>query len=1397
MLRTGHLLTISSLTTSGLGVLFWVIATRNYGTATVGTAYSAVAAMTLLAAVGQLNLDAVMTRFVPAAGPHVRRLVALAYAAAFAVALAAAAAFVLLVPMLSRGLSFLHAPALGAAFVLGTAAYALFVVQDGVLTGLRRPGWVVVENAAFALAKIILVVVLTRTALRGQGILMSWIIALVVCVAVTNIVLYPRLRGTVRGPRDARTLSDRSGLPGVRYIAGTYIGQMFWMAAGTLPPIMVLDQLDATRSGYYSLAWLIANTLFLISINMGLSLMVEVARNPDRIDGFRRMLRHSARLVAAGAAVLIVGAPYLLRIFGVQYSHNAVGLLRVLALSALPAVIIMAAVSVACVEQRMSRVVVIYGMVSALVLGLTAVLLPIMGLIGAGVAWVAATTLTAAALLLRRDLWYPGRRSNRSPAPADAAAVSASDGGAPASAAAPGRQELGEPAPEPEPEREPEAAVESGPPAPAPPVPQTLTVIVCAFTTDRWDDVRAAIDSLSRQTHRPEQVLLVIDHCPPLFERARGEFAGVQVLRSTGEKGLSGARNTGVRAATGDVVAFLDDDAVADREWAERLLAPYADPDIIGVGGCAQPSWDEPRPRWFPREFDWVVGCSYRGLPRIPAQVRNFIGANMSFRRDVLMRLDGFRPDLGRIGTRPLGGEETELCIRAADAFGGSLLLYDPSAVVHHRVRAERGRWRYFRARCYAEGLSKAAVSRHAGAGQALASERTYLRRTIPSAFLRPLRRGAGHQGWATLPALVIGVLWTVAGYLRERADGPLRTGKAAALPAETETIRTFDRVAKTVALAALPAALGLWLYSLTRFRLAGISDLGLVTALPVPYWAALALLTAGFAATIVGRARTSVALPVGYVLVLIAVLHATPALVYPHLRYAWAWKHVSIVDVLLSRHSVPNVPDSSSMAAYSQWPGFFTLNTLLVHMTGASSAEAYAAWGPPLFNTLMIVPLILLYRSITGWRRLLWCGVWIYFISSWVGQDYFSPQAYSFVLYVLFLAVVVRRIGKPSAAVPGAADDAPGPVRARPAPSARFPRAELGLLLLIAAAIDSSHQLTPIMLVTVLAALMIQRRYRGALLPLFCGVALLTVAWNATVGRPFIAAHLSSLIKAIGSLDANTGTAFTSLSSISGDQTFIGWVDRVLTAGIGVLGVIALLRRPRLRSPLGWLALSPLVLVGMSDYGGEITFRMYLFALPAFALLVAALLLPAQAGRASLRPAAARAGALARPALVCTAFVTLLSGLIFAYYGKEAANYFTDDEIAASEYVWTHAKPGEVVIAVNGDYPAAYTNYPDHNVVFFGVQNPGLVKQVTADPVEQVATLATVSPDLVGYIILTRSQEIQARQTGALPPGAFDQIRGALDASPATPVVFQNADASVYRIDLQSIATPHRHGPS
>jgi len=247
---------------------------------------------------------------------------------------------------------------------------------------------------------------------------------------------------------------------------------------------------------------------------------------------------------------------------------------------------------------------------------------------------------------------------------------------------------------------------------------------------------------------------------------------GVVVLPNIGSRGLSGARNTGVAAATGDVVAFLDDDAAAEPDWLERLTEHYADPSVVGVGGLVEPRWTTGPPRWFPAEFGWVVGCSYTGLPLVTATVRNPIGANMSFRRDQLLAVGGFATSVGRVGTDALGCEETELSIRLASRFPSTRILHEPSAVVHHCVSVERERWTYFRRRCWAEGLSKAEVSRLSDPRRALASERGYAFRTVPAGAARDVAAAVRERDPSRLARAAVGVTGlavTAAGYFSGR----------------------------------------------------------------------------------------------------------------------------------------------------------------------------------------------------------------------------------------------------------------------------------------------------------------------------------------------------------------------------------------------------------------------------------------------------------------------------------------------------------------------------------------------------------------------------------------------------------------------------------------------------
>ena len=204
--------------------------------------------------------------------------------------------------------------------------------------------------------------------------------------------------------------------------------------------------------------------------------------------------------------------------------------------------------------------------------------------------------------------------------------------------------------------------VEARPKSSAP--PPTVAVVICARSEVRWDDLVAAVESVKQQTYRPAEIVLVIDHNPALQRRSTNELTGVTVVPNDNEEGLPGARNAGVAAASSEIVAFVEDDAVAERNWLAALVAPYADPHVLGVGGQVVPIWQTRRPNWFPAEFDWVVGCSYHGMPAERTRVRNFSGASMSLRRRLLVESGGFDVGLSRIGTRPLGCDETEICAR-------------------------------------------------------------------------------------------------------------------------------------------------------------------------------------------------------------------------------------------------------------------------------------------------------------------------------------------------------------------------------------------------------------------------------------------------------------------------------------------------------------------------------------------------------------------------------------------------------------------------------------------------------------------------------------------------------------------------------------------------------------
>jgi glucosyl-dolichyl phosphate glucuronosyltransferase len=322
-------------------------------------------------------------------------------------------------------------------------------------------------------------------------------------------------------------------------------------------------------------------------------------------------------------------------------------------------------------------------------------------------------------------------------------------------------------------------------------VSPAVSVIICCHSTERWPDLVRSIASVQRQRRPANELILVVDHNEPLLNRARSTFDGVDVIPNAEDVGLSGARNTGVRRSNGQVLVFLDDDAEAEPDWLEVMLKAFDEPLVIGAGGFARARWRDGAPAWLPDEFLWVVGASYRGLPRERAAIRNPIGVSMAFRRQAFEIAGGFAHGIGRLGAIPLGCEETEFAIRVRQAAPESLIVYVPEARVDHHVASHRATWRYFFARCWAEGISKAIVAANVGRTDGLASERLYVTRTLPRGVLAGLRSTAhgDPSGLARSLAIVAGLAVTTAGYVRGRmgaepnrrrnADNPLHARRA------------------------------------------------------------------------------------------------------------------------------------------------------------------------------------------------------------------------------------------------------------------------------------------------------------------------------------------------------------------------------------------------------------------------------------------------------------------------------------------------------------------------------------------------------------------------------------------------------------------------------------------
>jgi hypothetical protein len=558
------------------------------------------------------------------------------------------------------------------------------------------------------------------------------------------------------------------------------------------------------------------------------------------------------------------------------------------------------------------------------------------------------------------------------------------------------------------------------------------------------------------------------------------------------------------------------------------------------------------------------------------------------------------------------------------------------------------------------------------------------------------------------------------------------------------------DVAAAALTAAVIAAVLTLWAASLPLVHTEDMGATGLVSVLPVPMFVALGLLTVSMSVCL-GRRGFDTRLFAIHVAVLIFILYATPAVVEPEPSFEAAYRHVGIADLIGRTGGVDTAIDG-----YFSWPGFFIVLTFVTHAAGLGSALSLVPWAPLFYNVLYLGPLLLIFGSLTANRRLVWLAVWLFYVANWCAQDYLSPQATSYFLYLVVIAVLLRWFTPP----------------VQPA----SPTQRVGLLAIVIAAclaVVSMHQLTPFALLTSVTALVLVGRCEVRLLPVLLGVMI--AGWEAFMTVGFLSGNLSSLLGSVGNIG---GTVETNVGErIGGDAGHRLVVDTRLfvTASLWVVAISGwwfLRDRWRPVSIAAALALATIPLLVLQPYGGEILIRVFLFSLPFTAFLAAAMLVTVLA-------------APSLPAILGTAEFTLalLAAFLFARYGNERMDSFSSGDVAGARALYRMAPPGSQLLAVSQPLPWQSQDYNSYEYERLANVLPSDARRRAGGQVPfsgQVRDVMRGAAPRKSFLIVTRSQVAGDELLGSRVASAAT-VEARLRASRLFRVAYANPDATIF----------------
>jgi len=565
------------------------------------------------------------------------------------------------------------------------------------------------------------------------------------------------------------------------------------------------------------------------------------------------------------------------------------------------------------------------------------------------------------------------------------------------------------------------------------------------------------------------------------------------------------------------------------------------------------------------------------------------------------------------------------------------------------------------------------------------------------------------------------------------------------------------------------------WFGLIGRVDLAAVNDLGLVSVLPPLMYVGMALVAIAYGAML-ARADFPTWLAVGLVVLTIAMLYGLAPAIEGELRFSPAWRHLGLVEFMSRNGAV-----QPSLDAYHNWPGLFGLAAFLTSVTGVSDLNGLAMWAPVWFNLAFLAPLALVLSALTDDRRILWLAIWLFYLTDWIGQDYFAPQALGFLLFLVVVAMLLRWLGHGELAEPsGAVQEGrlyrlrqvlalildAGPMRAAALTPGRR-AALMAALLVIYVFVVGTHQLTPFFLAAVTLALVLLRRVPWATLPVL--MAMTIAAWVAFLAVAFLIGHFQNVAGYVGTLAESLAANLTSRLQGSPDHVTVIYVRIASTLfmwGLAVVGVIRRLLQGRWDVTALVLALAPFPLFLVQAYGGEMLLRIYLFALPFVAFFVACAVLPRSGDDDS--PSLATVG------IVSVLGIALMGGLMVTRYGNERLEHFSSDEVAAVAELYRVAPPGSLLVALTPNLPWKSVNYEQYRYRPSGDDS-------TFGDLERVLSDMSLHDGDV-FLILSRSQQAYAEMILGARPGAWEAFRRALLGSGKFRLVYLNPDAVIAR---------------